>query len=141
MVCTNHVICSVVLFLAEVASGFNIMSYVLEFLINLKRNYNRMGMWFPKVNETYNYLALVVLAVKLHWLDKFCYIGRWPIYILSGTWFMLNVFIFFCVSSVKSALILLPFLIVVQHESGTRKNIYWSATYITKFIQSMQFDC
>ena len=34
------------------------------------------------------------------------------------------VLINFSVSSVKSALVLLPFIIVAQHESGTRKKLY-----------------
>ena len=34
------------------------------------------------------------------------------------------VLIVFTVSSVKSALVLLPFIIVAQHESGTRKKLY-----------------
>ena len=34
------------------------------------------------------------------------------------------VLIVFTVSSVMSALVLLPFIIVAQHESGTRKTIY-----------------
>jgi hypothetical protein len=45
------------------------------------------------------------------------------------------------VSSVKSALILLPFLTVALHESGTRRTRYWSVTVYNKIIQSMQFDC
>jgi heme/copper-type cytochrome/quinol oxidase subunit 4 len=45
------------------------------------------------------------------------------------------------VSSEKSALILLPFLTVALHESGTRKTRYWSVAVYNKIIQSMQFDC
>jgi hypothetical protein len=39
-----------------------------------------------------------------------------------------------CLSSVQSALILLPFLIVIvaQHESGTRKAISWLMTAYNK---------
>ena len=36
------------------------------------------------------------------------------------------------VSSVKSTLLLLPFLTVAQHESGTRKTISWSVTIYDK---------
>ena len=43
---------------------------------------------------------------------------------------------FSVVSSVKFALILLPFLNVALHESGTRKSISWSVTYIAKNISS-----
>ena len=38
------------------------------------------------------------------------------------------VLIVFCLSSVKFALILFPFLTIVQLESGTRKAISWSVT-------------
>ena len=49
---------------------------------------------------------------------------------------------FFNISSVKSTLILLPFLTITQRESGIRKAISWSVTlYNKKIIQSMQFDC
>ena len=37
-------------------------------------------------------------------------------------------YLFLMVSSVKSAPILLLFLTVAQHESGTRKTISWSVT-------------
>jgi hypothetical protein len=43
---------------------------------------------------------------------------------------------FFMVSSVKSALKLLPFLTIVQHESGTSKTISWSATVYNKKLSS-----
>ena len=38
--------------------------------------------------------------------------------------------------SVKSLLILLPFLIIVQHESGPRKSISWSLTVYNKHLCS-----
>ena len=40
------------------------------------------------------------------------------------------------VSSVKFALILLPFLTIAQHESGTRKAISWSMTVYNKNVSS-----
>ena len=43
---------------------------------------------------------------------------------------------FMMVSSVKSKLILLPFLIVAQHELGTRKAISWSETVYNKDLSS-----
>jgi hypothetical protein len=39
-------------------------------------------------------------------------------------------------SSVMSALILLPFLSVAQHESGTRKAIFWSVIVYNKDLSS-----
>ena len=42
----------------------------------------------------------------------------------------------FIVSSVKSALILLLLFIVAQHESGTRKTIFWSVTVYNKNLSS-----
>jgi len=43
---------------------------------------------------------------------------------------------------VKSVLILLLFITIAQHKSGTRKTISWSViVYNKKCIQSMQFDC
>ena len=43
---------------------------------------------------------------------------------------------FSMVSSVASALILLPFLSLAQHESGTRKAIFWSVTVYSKNLSS-----
>jgi hypothetical protein len=40
------------------------------------------------------------------------------------------------VFSVKSELILLPFLTVAQHEWGTRKAISWSVTVYSKYLSS-----
>ena len=42
---------------------------------------------------------------------------------------------------VTSALILFSFLIVAQHDPGTRKIISCSVTVFNKNIQSKQFDC
>ena len=44
------------------------------------------------------------------------------------------------VSFVKSALILLPFLIVALQDSGNRKAIFWLVTAYNKYVSS-QFDC
>ena len=49
------------------------------------------------------------------------------------------VLIVFTVSSMKSALVLLPFIIVAQHESGTRKTISWSVTVDNKHLTSQCF--
>jgi hypothetical protein len=49
------------------------------------------------------------------------------------------VLINFSVSSVKSALVLLPFIIAAQHESGTRKTIYWSVTVDNIHVSSQCF--
>jgi Na+/H+ antiporter NhaD/arsenite permease-like protein len=45
------------------------------------------------------------------------------------------------VSSLKSALMLLSFLIVAQHESCSRKTISWSVIILQMLTQSIQFDC
>ena len=49
------------------------------------------------------------------------------------------VLINFSVSSVKSALVLLPFIIAAQHESGTRKTISWLVTVDNKHLSSQCF--
>ena len=49
------------------------------------------------------------------------------------------VLIFFTVSSVKSALVLLPFIIVAQHESGTKTIMFWSVTVDNKHLTSQCF--
>ena len=40
------------------------------------------------------------------------------------------------VTSVTSVLILLPFLTIAQHESGTSKATYWSVTVYNKNVSS-----
>ena len=49
------------------------------------------------------------------------------------------VLIFFTVSSVKSALVLLPFIIIAQHESGTKTIMSWSVTVDNKHLTSQCF--
>ena len=49
------------------------------------------------------------------------------------------VLIVFTVSSVKSALVLLLFIIVTQYESGTRTTISWSVTLENKHLTSQCF--
>ena len=46
---------------------------------------------------------------------------------------------FMMVSSVKSRLILFPFLTIAQHELGTRKAISWSDTVYSKDLSSQYF--
>ena len=49
------------------------------------------------------------------------------------------VLINFSVSSVKSALVLLLFIIAAQYESGTRSTISWSVTVENKHLTSQCF--
>jgi hypothetical protein len=52
---------------------------------------------------------------------------------------MFDVLIFFTVSSVKSALVLLPFIIIAQHESGINTIMSWSVTVDNKHLTSQCF--
>jgi hypothetical protein len=47
---------------------------------------------------------------------------------------------FLIVSSITSVTVLLPFLTISVHASGTIKVISWTVT-VLKFIKSMQYDC
>jgi hypothetical protein len=49
------------------------------------------------------------------------------------------VIILFTVSSVKSDLVLLPFIIVAQHESGTKTIMSWSVTVNNKHLTRQCF--